>query len=181
MGIKILLTGLLFLVLLQGCTLQYNTPYLPAPEKLGESPCGVLIRLDLAGGDMEDGELIAVQHDSIFVLQTSRKIPCGQVVAYFRQDVQTYTIKFVRTPSLGWTIPTFALLTLSHGYFLIFTLPLNIIATSASVAAVTMASTYTEKEVPFSNLSKFSRFPQGIPSGVPISAIRSNLPACSGR
>ena len=114
------------------------------------------------------GELIAVGNDSAYILT----YPPSAIVAIGKKELNTMIVAFSLTSDApgkygGWTA-LLCLSTLAHGYFLIFTLPINLIVganIAVSAAQSTFAVLYPDG-VSWDDLKKFSRFPQGIPEGV---------------
>lgn len=118
-----------------------------------------------------EGELIAVYPDSLFVLSTER------LLVVPRDEVSEVTLNLYRTRHgtfAAWTILG-ALSTGSHGIGLIISAPVWIIWGSITTAAVSRepilkcslrrsqrASSGTHG-VGWDDLSKFARFPQGLP------------------
>jgi hypothetical protein len=114
------------------------------------------------------GELLAVENDSLYILT----YPPSAVVIFSKEELSTMIVAFSLTSDApnkfsGWTA-LLCLSTLAHGYFAVFSLPLNLIVganVAASAAQSTFAALYPDN-ISWDELKKFSRFPQGIPEGV---------------
>lgn len=114
------------------------------------------------------GELIASSADSIFVADS------------LFQAIPIYRVKFARLvvydsnkkAMIGYTLLG-TLSTLSHGWFLGITAPLWIIFGSSSAAIRSREPIYDYPANSFETLSKFARFPQGLPPTVNRSLIRA--------
>jgi hypothetical protein len=55
--------------------------------------------------------------------------------------------------------------TILHGFWLIFTLPINLIHNHIVINSEENDVIYSEKEIDIAQLHKYSRFPQGLPTG----------------
>lgn len=114
------------------------------------------------------GELIAVTADSVWVLnQTSGTVmPTGGV------ESGKLTVYAARTgPLTGWVVGG-TLATLSNGGFLIFTAPMWIIGGSLTVSGEVRAAERKHPPLAWTDLAAFARFPQGMPAGMDLGALR---------
>jgi hypothetical protein len=66
-----------------------------------------------------------------------------------------------------------SLLTISNGYFLLFTLPTTLIMGISTIAGEAKRLNFLDYPAnSFENLSKYARFPQGLPEGLNIADLR---------
>lgn len=145
--------------------------YLPAPDKIDINEYGSFIEIKGRSGNNLRGELIAIDSNHIVVL--SEKL---DTCVFFRiYDVSTYSLKYAKSKDYTWAMATFTGGSIIHGFGLIFTLPMNLAATSSIQAAEQNAYKYNDKLMSLDKLKMFARFPQGIPSSVNISSIKNDL------
>jgi hypothetical protein len=125
--------------------------------------------------DPVEGELIASSRDSVFILTDKLTVLC-------RDSIDQ--IKLARySPSQGgiatWTLIG-SLSTLSHGYLLVASLPAWIITGSVAASAVSHEPIIEERRglrnpltgTFLERLSRYSRFPQGLPATVDRLSLR---------
>lgn len=145
----------LFLIILGlgSCAVTYN--YLPDAETVSDSPYGSYIRLKTNSGTIIKGELIAVQNDTL-VIGSLRE----SMLYYTNMNVvEEYYIQFCDTRKFA-ILPV---VSVSHGLWMIFTVPLNaLISTSLGIAEM-KDSRLTNLE--FEEFHLFARYPQGLPPG----------------
>jgi hypothetical protein len=118
-----------------------------------------------------DGELIAVQRDTVFVLvgQSTRPRLVGVSTAEIRDlKLRGYDPKSSRYAT--WAVLG-TLTTPSHGMFLAVSLPLWIIVGTASAAVQSQSADYRVPEVSLAELRVHARFPSGIPEGLDRSSL----------
>jgi hypothetical protein len=145
--------------------------WLPKPIEAQSAAYGGWIELTYQGEDEKrrsEGELIAVSADSVWLLNDSQglvvataTIKRGKLTAYAAQkgDLTTWVV-------LG------TLSTLSNGGFLLFTAPMWIIGGSITVGNETRAPERKSPPLGWGELAPFARFPQGLPEGIELSALR---------
>ncbi len=139
--------------------------WLSTPEENQRTAFGGWVRLETMVGELDtlEGELIAVQKDSIFILRNS-----GRLESYSAGEIKSVHLQSY-DPKLGtltlWTLSG-AASTISHGFILIISLPVWIATGSLSGAAVSAAA--HEKLGPdgWESLTSYARFPQGLPVGL---------------
>ncbi|MFT4534126.1 MAG: hypothetical protein ACJA1A_001484 [Saprospiraceae bacterium] len=116
-----------------------------------------------------EGELIAIDSSEIVLLQDTNMNKC---TVFKTADIKQFKLRYAKPKHYGWTIPLYTLATISHGIFLVFTAPLNLIVTIIVSVGGEKAFTYSDKNMTYEELKMFARFPQGIPSTVDIKDIR---------
>ncbi|HHH53669.1 MAG TPA: hypothetical protein ENK91_08435 [Bacteroidetes bacterium] len=164
---KILATFTLLLFLLASC----STPkYLPDMGNYWKGSHGAYIKVTKNDYSIVKGELIEAKNDNLRIL-TSKK-DTTKLMNIEKKDIKRYWIKYAKSPQYGWTIPVYALSTISHGFFLVITLPVNLIATIAITSSSNKNSSFNQKHLAFSDLKMYARFPQGIPENIDPSQIK---------
>jgi hypothetical protein len=115
-----------------------------------------------------DGELIAVEFDTVFVLTESG------LQGIFKPYVNSAKLTSYWHGAgglAGWTFLGI-ISTASHGIGLILTAPVWLIVGASATAAQTYAPQEKLRDQDWEKLSKFARFPQGLPSDIDRSSIR---------
>jgi hypothetical protein len=157
-------------LLLSSC---YPKTYLPKPKEYLSDVKGSYITVVMKSRShiTHEGEIIAVDKEHLILLSVSR---WDTTTVIHKEEVQSAQILLARTSDDPEKIGTWAglmnLMTLAHGYFMVFTVPMNIIA---SIATATGASNSNYRihypdEIKWDDISKFARFPQGMPKGVEV-------------
>ena len=164
MKTKIIFIGL-FALLLSSCT---SPKYLPNSENIDINKYGSYINIARNTKPDIDGELIAIDSNSITILKASTK-KCKTIPM---ADVKRFELQYAAHKKHGWAIPFFSLLTLSHGVGLIATLPINLIVTISVAAGGKKSFTYSKKKMTYDKLKMFARFPQGIPAHIDMDMIK---------
>lgn len=114
-----------------------------------------------------DGELIAIDSDTVFVLERSlRAIPMRDVI---RARMVAFNSGAGGTALLV-TVGTIS--TLSHGVYLIFTAPAWILMGGGAASMQSFEPVYDYPKSTVEELSIFARFPAGIPDGVDRAALK---------
>jgi hypothetical protein len=144
----------------------------PAPSRwLGGAtketadPYGAWITLETATKRHAQGEFLAVDKDSVFVLGAE-----GTVRAFAVADVSNALIAYydAKWGELAAWVAAGSVSTISNGGFLVFTLPLWLIGGSAVTGAQSHAPILNVHSLDqWRMLNIYARFPQGLPSGLP--------------
>lgn len=136
----------------------------PALARVDDVPvCGFPVQLALAddGGTVK-GELLAVSSEAIFVADGSGLVAVSsEVVREVRVELEARS-----GAAMGALTALGALSTLSHGFYLVFTLPIWLgtgIPTSVNEGRAASASGAPTDP----HLRDFARFPQGLPASWP--------------
>lgn len=109
------------------------------------------------------GELIAVHNDSVYVLSPS------QVDAFPLSDLDSAKLELHRHRVTGYVLASVlgGISTLSHGGFLLFTAPMWLITgISVSSSVSKQPNVIYFPQTAIDEFRKFSRFPQGLPTGI---------------
>ena len=144
--------------------------WLSTPEEVRRSTYGAwasVERTDSARTHVE-GELIAVDKDSVHVLSGSRLVSLGMRDV---RDVTLTTFDQPRSDMQTWMVIG-AVSTLSHGVFLILSAPTWLTVGGVSVAQVASTPRVRLKDG-IDALQKFARFPQGMPPMVDHAALKA--------
>lgn len=169
MKTKLFMTGLLFAAFICSCT----TPkYLPKPTEIDVNQYGSYITVIQKSGKYIEGELLAIDSNNLIILQRSDSNYTKAPLIIPVNNVSHFTIKYAQPKHYGWSIPVYTLATISHGFFLIFTAPVNLIVTISVTVGGENAFTYNDKKMTYEKLKMFARFPQGIPPNIEIADIK---------
>jgi hypothetical protein len=150
---------------------QYR--HLPTPYEWPQNPMGATVEVQVDGLRKEvHGELIAMDSAMLYILTKGSMVTVEMSRA---KKVELHVSRSSENPQIitAWSY-LMPLITLSHGWFFILTFPVNAIA-GALISEDARNSTYGKiyfRPVPFHEISKFARFPQGIPDGVNILDIK---------
>jgi len=87
-------------------------------------------------------------------------------------SVKSYKLYYARPINYSPAIPLFALLTISHGWFMSITLPVNVIVTTATTCKAAKVFTYRKRDLTPDQLRMFSRYPQYKPEDLPVTGYR---------
>ena len=172
------LVGLPFIALAMACA---GNPaprgwLAPAPDAISD-PYGAWVNVDLASAEQGAalrGELIAVALDSIFVLTLD-----AEFHAIARADVTRARVAYYSSQHgqlAAWTIIG-SLATLSHGFFLVFSFPVWAIGGSVTTGGQSRAplADVGENKHSWDAVTKYARFPQGLPSELDRGRLRPKL------
>jgi hypothetical protein len=169
MKTKLFIAGILVAFMICGCT---SPRYLPRSEDLDVHQYGSYMIIRQLSGVHSRGELLAVDSSNIVILPESDTGLLKKPMIIPVHLVQHFSVLYAKRRHYGWTIPVFTLATLSHGFFLIFTAPVNLIATIIITVGGENAFAYNEKNITYDKLKMFARFPQGIPPGLDITNLK---------
>ena len=153
------------MIFIAACSVQ---EYLPPVKEIGSTVMGSHISLVTKSGHKSKGELIAVDTSQIVVLvfenRSSVQIPI--------HDIKSFKLRYAKAKHYWPSILLGSLISISHGWGAFFTLPLNLIVTSAVSISGADAHILSQKRINYEKLSMFARFPQGIPPNVMLEEIR---------
>jgi hypothetical protein len=152
-------TALLLIVSMSACTVSQR---LPPVEHVGLYPYGSEIYVDRKKDASVSGELIAAEWKRMVVFNHKT----DSCIVIPRDKIDSYVVRFAKPRNYSATIPLSLIVCLAHGYFAVFTLPVNLITTVSVTAGAYASVRYTEREMPYASLYMFARFPQGIPPNI---------------
>ena len=138
------------LILLGGCA-QYS--YLPHRESVWMSPYGSYIKVYMVNNKILHGEFLALNGDSL-VIRNENKPSLYYVDT---SSVKSYYIQFCKTPVFA--LPP--LISISHGLFMVFTVPINTIIAMIMKEKDKKESRF--RNLPFEQVRAYARFPEGMP------------------
>lgn len=143
--------------------------YLPSAETLNTNEYGAYVITYNRGNVNYRGELIAVNSDSLVMLQYDRYAKDNLRVLPM-DEMTACRVFYGRADKYGWAymIP---LLSISHGFWAILTLPINLIYVSAIAIPAHYTYSFALKPVSVDTLARYARFPMGIPESVDLESI----------
>jgi len=150
--------------------------YLPSSENLDVDTHGSYIIINkpnnysnfFKGRKSISGELISIENDSIFVL-SNYSHNCELIL---KKDVRDFELLYAKPKNYGLVAPIFVLSTISHGFFLAITAPINIMSFIIVSKFEKKEFTYDNSNISYDRLKMFARYPQGIPANVNIADIK---------
>lgn len=175
-------TNLVIIILISLIVNCCITPkYLPTPDKLDTNTHGSYIQIICEKNDNINGELISVEKDYLIVLEEEfskcRLVPINDILKYklicAKQNKYGWTIPAgIAVPLLPFQDPAGGGLMPFQGFYPIFTIPINLIVTIAIASTAKNAYKYKSRDLSYTELRKFARFPQGIPPNVDMTIIK---------
>lgn len=144
--------------------------YLPEHDMIGEEYYGGYIEIKTLSGSDYAGELIAVQDTVLIVREEIMDISSSFLVA--KSNIKSYSIRYANGKEYGWHVLLYTLGTVSHGLWLIFSAPVNLIATGIIAADASIAYQQDDRTLSYQDLAQFARFPQGLPEGITIDMVK---------
>jgi hypothetical protein len=169
MKTKLFISGILLAVVIGSCI---SPRYLPQPEEIDVNQYGSYIVILKKSNVYIKGELIAIDSNRIIVLAESERDNSTQTKIVTVSDIKCFTLRYAKPKHYGWTIPLLTLATISHGWFLVLTAPVNLITTISVTVAGESAYEYNDRKMTYDKLKMFARFPQGLPANVDVASIR---------
>ncbi len=153
----------------------FPNTYLPKPNEINNFTKGMWMECQLSDRSRIKGELLALNDMQIYIMPLS-----GEVQTVERQNIKSVVLNVSLTTNNPEKLrggPFIPLLALSHGWFLIFTLPINILIVAPTMQAQRRGAYIVEypKSVTWEQMAKFSRFPQGVPNGIDIYSLKENI------
>lgn len=164
--------GLLFftIVLLSSCSVS---DMLPKSDQFHKHLYGDYIELDLSrSSELNDveGELIAVDDSNIYIIEVWR-----EEQNYFevnKSEVEDFRVYHFNPsyPSLSNGI--LSLIPLSHGFFMVLTLPINLITMGVIHGHLKDRASSSSKEIELSDIYQYARYPGGLPTNIEFHEIK---------
>ncbi len=152
----------LSLILVSCAPKRYPPEFLPFAPGAHKNPYGAWIECRIEKNKILEGEFIAIHEDTIFIADKStlyavpiKDINGGHICAYNSDEAL-----FVPFVVLG------AVSTLTHGFWAIFTLPSWVIAGLISIIIRYYEPIIFYSEHSLKKLSKYARYPQGLPKNI---------------
>jgi len=142
---------------------------LPSTEELANYEFGSYIELNKTDDTIWKGELIAIDSSGLVILNTYDNK--ASIISI--EDIESFTLFIAEPEKYGWTIPVYTLSTISHGFLLMFTAPLNLIVTTSVTLGGYRAYQITDdRGNKYYELNKYARFLGGIPQNINIDDIK---------
>jgi len=155
-----------------GCAVSHAPPgWLDTP---GHSRAfGGWIVVDRLDGEAGlEGELIAIEAESLLVLEDRAQALVSISLADVRKaDLTGYAAS---SAIASWTVLG-TLSTASHGFFLLLSAPVWLVAGISASAAETYAPHVKRPPSSWEAMRPFARFPQGMPPGLARTSLRSKV------
>ena len=148
--------------------------YLPYSDKIDINQYGSQINISRVSGPNVIGELIAVDSSKMIVLTDYNRINRIEksIVIITFDEIRRFKLQYAKSRSYWWTIPIYTLATISHGWWLIISAPINLLVTASVTSSGVIDFQYHNKDITHEELKMFARFPQGIPSNIDIASIK---------
>lgn len=150
--------------------------YLSSPNDFKHHVKGLILKVDLDEDTQVLGEIIEVNNEAITILTLNQDK--ATIITVLKKDIHSADIVISSTSDNPKGLGTWAglinLTTLYHGYFMVLSVPINLGTTifiSRDAAIGTYSMKYPEN-VSWEQISKFARFPQGIPEHIDIKQIK---------
>jgi len=169
---RTLISILLVILFFAACK---SPDYLSKPKDFSHHVKGLILMAEIDGESDVLGEIIEVQSEAIMVLPIDKKT--NTILTIAKNKIQSASITIASTSDNPKGISTRAglinVLSLGHGIFMAASLPINLMITipiGISAAHDTYKMNYP-KNVSWNQMSKFARFPQGIPDHIDLDQI----------
>jgi hypothetical protein len=121
---------------------------------------------------MLEGELLAVENDTIYVLTTSHMANIKTKENYLhrvekinQKSLISYKVRYAKVQTSNAFVLS-SILTIFHGYFAFISFPINMVFLAALDDAENNLYTLQIKKLKFTELYKYARFPQGLPNDI---------------
>lgn len=150
------------------CMTPHRLPGLPEPDLLPFETKGAQIRVVLSNQQIVQGELIASNTDRWYLLV----MDSSGVNKIYWENISRYNVFYAQGKNLRPPTLIFALATLSHGWFLLLTLPVNLAVAISANYGDAYEYSVRKKDITLRQLNLFARYPQGLPEGLHLNEIR---------
>ncbi|OZC02180.1 hypothetical protein [Rubricoccus marinus] len=165
---------LLTAVLASGCVSSRSSPrgVIPQSSELAAYPMGAWIGLETRDRVAIQGELLAVDEESVHVLTTENEYLVLAKPFVYKARVEAYRNEGWKGTS-AWA-GVGAASTLTHGFFLVFTAPAWALGGMLTSIAESNRGFYDlrDAEVGWRDVAPYARFPAGMPEGLDTSRLR---------
>jgi len=164
----------LAVLLVAACASNTAPPgFLPTPQESQATAYGGWIEVEWGRGDpkhtwLSEGELLAIQHDSVYIL-TGRGPEVVATAEVRRAQLTGYDSQLGKLAS--WTLIG-TLSTASHGIWLVVSAPLWVVTGSINGAKQSRAPERVYPRARWEDLRSYARFPQGLPPGIDLAKLR---------
>jgi hypothetical protein len=164
MKIKIIILGIIA-VCFSGC---YSPAYLPSSDDIDVNQYGSYIDISCKKGPNVSGELLSIDTLCLMVF-TPLKGDTSYIISPVNvENINSFSLRYAKPHNYGWSICLFPALTLAHGWYSMFTAPINLIVTISVTVGGSISFKYDNKEMPLDKLKMFARFPEGVPANIDL-------------
>lgn len=124
-----------------------------------------------------EGELIAVDYDTLIILTneyiSGNKALSGKnkIVKIDKNNLRSFMLHYAKINGGRGYMFSAGLIPL-HGFYLVLTLPINLIMILTTDGSEANYYSLTGKRINFDQLYKFARFPQGLPEGLVLNDLQ---------
>ncbi len=166
----------LLVIIWSGCA--HVPSYVPEKQDLITSVYGSNIELYRKNAEAVIGELIAIDSSSVIILEDNEyedyqdRMSPKKLRIIDHKQTDGFILRYSQPVHYAWTIPVFSLATFLHGWWSIFTFPINLAVTISVTTGGHTSFRYNEHDISLSQLKIFARFPQGIPPNIKLTDIR---------
>lgn len=156
----------LLITLAAGCA-RNPAPHawLPTPRGAPEDPYGAWIGLRLSDTQELIGELLAQEHDSVFVLTDDGSVRAVHTARVTSARIAWFDSRWGSTTALWGALGSLS--TFSHGFVLVLSMPVWIIAGSTAAASDSRAPLVNPLRLGWEGARMYARYPAGLPPGLP--------------
>ena len=139
--------------------------WLAKPLAAANDAYGAWIALRFADTTRLSGEFLGVDRDTVFVLALD-----SAVYRVPAESVRTATVAWYDSnyETLAWWGALGTLSTLSHGFVLIFSMPIWSLASLSSAGSESRAPLARVEKVGWAGVRQYARFPAGVPADLPV-------------
>lgn len=167
MKTRLLLSGLFLAIVMCSCL---SPAYLPKYNTIDENRFGSYINIHQKDGPSVQGELLAINGQQLIVLTEHKNIKKFVVVPV--NLISNFQLRYAQPRHYGWSIPLFTGVTVLHGWYSAITAPLNLVGTIIVTVSGEDAFMYNQKQLSYTELKMFARFPQGLPPNIVVESIK---------
>jgi len=169
----IYISGLSFLIALstQCATVPAPKGWLPKPSEAQSWAFGGWMSIEYSSGRGEktsQGELIAIQDENIYLL-TAEELAVVPINNVHNSAIYVYKNS---VDSVGIWALLGTLSTISHGFYALISAPIWIISGSLNASGESKSGCLKYPDKDWQEFRKFARFPQGIPQGLDLQALK---------
>ena len=168
MKIKIIILGVIAFYI-SGC---YSPAYLPSSDDIDVNQYGSYINISCKNGPDVSGELLSIDTLSILILTPGKDDTTHIISKVNVENISSFSLRYAKPHQYGWSICLVPLLPLVHGWYSVFTAPINLIVTISVTVGGSTSFKYNNKDMPLDKLKMFARFPQGVPSNIDLKYLR---------
>ncbi len=170
---------ILFVLVFNSCRSPFVN--LPTYNNVHIDPYGAMITIrykdNVNKSHTSVGELISVENDSIYVLTKEKSSynnkyqESYKIITVNQKKASSYKVVFAHSEPNGVFLAS-GLLTLAHGFFILTSIPINVVIGALVMGEEKYLYSFTHRQVSVDDLFKFCRFPSGIPPNIDLKNLR---------